>query len=276
MLFRSLEENIETIKKYQDNVDILCCDKSLKPLLDNGITPTYCLVCDANVSYETYMKPVEDKLQDITLFSNVCANPKWTKNGNWKDVYFFVNEDILKSEIEFSGLSGCRNIIPAGTNVSNAMIVFLTQSNNNGRNNFFGYDKILMIGFDYSWDDDKYYAFNSTGDGKQNYMKQVYLYNLGGKLCYTSTNLLFSAKWMDKFIHTFKQNVYQCSKRSILAGMGYKDLEEQLKYRYKPEDSNKVRSLVEYKRELLAKINQIDHDVFVVGRDHYKSVVRTT
>jgi hypothetical protein len=94
----SLELEIETLKKYQGNVDILCCDKTLGHLLDNGITPTYCIVCDAKVSYEKYLEPWKDKLQNTILFQNVCGNPEWTNQGNWKDRYFFVNKDVLGSE----------------------------------------------------------------------------------------------------------------------------------------------------------------------------------
>jgi len=142
----SLEENMETIKKYADNVDIICCDKSLGHLIDNGVNPKYCIICDANVNYEKYLKPYEGKLQDTIALINVCANTKWSENGNWKDKYFFVNRDVIKSEVEFSNISGCKNFIPAGTNVSNAMIIMLTQSTNEQRLNFFGYDKILLIG----------------------------------------------------------------------------------------------------------------------------------
>ena len=272
----SLEENIETIKKYQDNVDIICVDKCLKPLIEHGVIPDYVLLCDANVSYETYMEPVKDKLENTALFSNVCANTKWTSNGNWKDIRFFVNMDILKSEEEFSSLSGCKNFIPAGTNVSNAQLVFLTQCDNRGFNNFFGYDKILLIGYDYSWDNDGYYAFNQTGDGKINYMKNLHLLDHRGELVFTSNNLLFSAKWLEKYIKTFRIQAIQCSKRSIYGGFKFGDLEDQMQYCYKPDDSGKVRSLLQYKRELAERQRQADHEIFKIGRDHFKSVIRTT
>ena len=51
----SFEENIETIKANKDSCDIICCDKTLGHLIDNGINPTYCVVCDANVNYEKYL-----------------------------------------------------------------------------------------------------------------------------------------------------------------------------------------------------------------------------
>lgn len=272
----SFEENIETIKKHKDKIDIICVDKSLKHLLDNGIKPKYCVVCDANVDYETYMEPYKDQLEETTLFTNVCANTKWTSNGNWKDINFFVNMDILKSEREFSELSGCNNIIAAGTNVSNALLILLTQCNNSGRNNFFGYDKILLTGYDYCWSDISYYAFDKTAGDKEKYMKTTYCYDMAQNLCFTSSNLLFSAKWADKYIKTFRLQVVQCTKRSILSGMKQGDLEEQMQYEYKTEDSNKVKSLLQYRKGLAQKMIEMDQAMFNIGRDHYKQVVRTT
>lgn len=272
----SFEKNVETIKKHQGNVDILCVDKCLKHCLDHGIVPTYALVCDANVPFEKYMEPVQDKLQDTVLLMNVCANPKWADNGNWKDRYFFVNKDVLKSEKEFMELSGCPNVIPAGTNVSNAAIVMLTQCDERGKKNFFGYDKLLMIGFDYCWGEDSYYAFDHYGAGKRHYMKSVYCFSVGGDFVYTSPNLLFSAKWIEKYIGVFKIPAIQCSKDSIVRGWKLGDLAEQMQYRYQPEDAKEVRGLLDYRRQLTAQIEGINRRIVDIGRDHFKQLIRTT
>ncbi len=272
----SLETNIETIKKYKDNVDILCCDKTLGNLLDHGIVPTYCLVCDANVSYEKYLEPWKNKIKDVQLIMNVCGNPKWTELGAWKDMYFFVNMDVMKYEKEFQSLSGCNNVIAAATNVSNAQIVLLTQSNNDGRNNFFGYDKLLLIGFDYSWrSGGSYYAFDETGDGKHNYMRHIYLVNAAGQLCYTSTNLLFSAQWLTKYINTFKLPIVQCSKESILTLAKSGELEDQMQYKFKREDSSLVISTLKRRRKINSELLQIDSVIKKIGKDHYYNYIAT-
>lgn len=271
----SFEKNLDVIKKHQHNVDIICVDKCLKPCLENGIVPKFCLVADANVNYEKYMKPVEDLLRETTIFMNVCGNPKWVDNGNWKDRYFYVNKDVLKSEHEFMQLSGCPNVIPAGTNVSNAAVVILTQCDERGRNNYFGYDKILLIGFDYCWNEQSYYAFDKNGEGKANYMKSVYMISLNGEMVYTSPNLLFSAKWLEKYITVFKIPAIQCSKDSIFSGYKTGTLSEQMQYRYKAEDASKVISLLESRRRLSAKIEEINREILGVGRDHFQQLMRT-
>lgn len=272
----SFERNLETIKKYQGNVDILVCDKSLGPCLDHGIIPTYAVLCDANVSYEKYLEPWKDRLSNTILFSNVCANPKWTdKVNSWKDIYFFVNEDVLESEKEFTKLSGCKNTIAAATNVSNAMVVFLTQSNNDvGRRNYFGYDKILLIGFDYSWlSQGNYYAFNPDGNGKHHYMRHQYGKTLAGDLCYTSNNLAFSAKWLEKYISTFNLPVVQCSKDTILGTKYSGELSTQMQYKSDSEDSEIVRTMIAKRNELVAMAKKLESEVIAIGKKHFYSFV---
>lgn len=269
----SFEENIETIKKNQDNVDILCCDKTLGHLLENGIRPKFCMICDANVDYERYMEKWKDQLQDTIALVNVCANPKWTQNGNWKDLYFFVNRDVIDSHLEFSRISGCKNFIPAGTNVSNAMVIMLTQSDDTARRNFFGYDKILLIGFDYSWKHGgKYYAFNQDGDLKSNYMRHNYPILGGGVFGYTSGNLMFSAMWLEKYVHAFKLPIIQCSLNSLITTFRFGNLEAQMQYKYKPEDAGKVLDLMNKLRKVLDEKREIENILRGIDRDHMQAV----
>lgn len=268
----SFEENIETIKEHQANVDVICCDKTLGHLLDHGITPKICIVCDANVNFEAYMEKWQDKLQDTILFQNVCANPKWAEKGNWKDRYFFVNKDVLKSEQEFCALSGCSNIIPAGTNVSNAMLVMITQSDNSGKRNFFGYDKILLIGYDYCWlHEHSYYAFNKTGGGKASYMKHIYCNANDGSFAYTSGNLAFSAQWLEKYVKTFNLPVVVGSKKTILFGLKTGELQEHMRYSYKQEHAEEMQKAVRSLRELNKVRSVLEKQISGIGREHWLS-----
>ncbi len=266
----SFEENIETIKKYQHNVDILCCDKTLGHLLDHGITPKYCMVCDANVDFEKYMAKWKDQLNNTTLFMNACGNPEWTAKGNWKEVCLFVNKDIIHSEIEFCKLSGTGNLLPAGTNVSNAMLILLTQSDNEGRKNFFGYDKIILIGFDYSWKaEGKYYAFDEDGNGKRNYMKHSYLVSPNGAFCYTSGNLAFSRDWILKYVTTFNLPVVQCAPDSLLSFGKSHSLETQMQYSHAPEDRKVVIRTLKELRATRNKLAELENTIGRIGKDHW-------
>lgn len=273
----SFEENIDIIKKYQHNIDILACDKTFGHLVSHGITPKYLMVCDANVDYDTYLKPYLDKTSETILFINVCGNPKWTTDIKWKDIYFFANKDVLKSEQEFCKLSGCPNTIPAATNVSNAMVVFLTQSDNEGQKNYFGYDKICLIGFDYSWrHGKKYYAFDELASNKSHYMCHAYITTFSGEFAYTSGNLAFSANWLAEYAKAFRLPLIQCSKATITTNIKFGDLETQLKYKYKPEDAVTVRKQVDHLRVILKQKREIEKQLTAIGRDHWSQHIATS
>jgi len=266
----SFEENIDLIREYSGNVDIICCDKSLGHLLDNGITPTYCLVCDANVSFEKYMAPWKDQLQDTILIQNVCGNPAWTDGGNWKDRFFYVNMDVMGYEKEFSELSGCKNFVTAGTNVSNMLVVMVTQSDNTTRKNFFGYDKIILIGFDYSWKPDgKYYAFDQDGGGKFYYMRHIHGLGASGAHIYASNNLSASASWLDLYIRSYKLPVVQCSPDTIAPFFGVADLEAQLRYGFRREDQRTVQKLLATKMAIESQLKSVNDKLKHISREHY-------
>lgn len=273
----SFEENLHIIKKHQKNVDIMCCDKTLGHLLENGIKPKFCMVADANVNYEKYMEKWANQLNETTLLMNVCGNPKWSDNGNWADKYFFVFKDVMKYEQEFSELSGCQNQITAGTNVSNMMIVVATQSDNEhpGRN-YFGYDKIILIGFDYSWKlGGKYYAFDDEGGGKTFYMRHIYGLSPRGTMIYTSGNLNSSATWAEEYVRNFKLPVVQCSPDSLASFGGVKDLETNIRHRYRTQDGDEVRRLALQKNHIAAQIKKIDDKLRAIGKDHYFAHIAT-
>jgi len=273
----SLEREIETLKQHKNDHDVMCCDKSLGLLLEHGIKPKFCIVCDANVDYEKYMKPWEDQLDETVLCINVCGNTKWSFNGNWKDKYFFVNFDVLETENEFSKISGCQNQIPAATNVSGAMVVFVTQSDNTGRRNYFGYDKILLLGFDYSWKPDgSYYAFDKTANGKHNYMRHMHLVNRNGDLVFTSSNLFFSAQWLEKYMQVFNLPIVNCSMDGILGKVPAKPLSSQLPYNFRREDQGLVADQSRRRAELKKELADIEGRIVKIGEDHWKSFVLST
>jgi len=272
----SLEREIEVIKKHSGEIDILCCDKSLGHLIERGIKVTYCAIADANVNYEEYMQPYEDKLQDTILISNVCANPKWANNGNWKDKYFVVNKDSIKSEAEFCKLSGCENIIPAGTNVSNSMVVLMTQSDEKGRQNFFGYDKAILVGYDFSWDlKGSYYAFDKTGGGKANYMKHLLGWGVDGQLSCTSNNLVFSAKWLRDYVSVFNLPVVQCSHEAVTGLRLHGKLSDHIGYKYKTDDAARAQKLALDIGKAQEELKEWKRDLNGIIIDHEQNMINT-
>ncbi len=272
----SFEEAMPLLIKYAGNVDFIACDKTLGHLLKNGIKPKFCLVADARVSYEKYLEPYKDQLSETILLQNVCGNPKWADNGNWKDKYFFVYMDVMHYEREFQAISKCPNLITAGTNVSNMMVVALTQCTNENRRNLIGYDKIILTGFDYSWRmGGKYYAFDQDAGGKQFYMRHIYGLSPSGKMIYSSNNLNASAQWLNQYCEAFRVPVVQTTKDGLATFGKVGDLEAQLKYRYKTTDLDEIRKEMKKKNHLATQLKKIDNKLRDISKTHYYAHLAT-
>lgn len=193
----SFEKQVDVLKKYQHLVDIMAVDKAFVPLMEHGIRPDFVLVADAQVSFPNYCEPFLNQTKDIILLSNVNANPDW--HMNWKGVKsFYVNKDNIESEKEFSAISGIQDQIHAGSNVSNAALIYA--------NSVLNYDKYVLLGFDFCWDvGGKFYAFSKGTEKLGN--KGIALNNLRildrrYEMVNCSENLWFSARWLDMYIQS--------------------------------------------------------------------------
>ena len=229
----SFEKQIEILKKYQDKVDILAVDKAFVPLMNHGIRPDFVLVADAQVSFQCYCEPYLNKTDDIILLANVNSNPDWARN--WKGLKsYYVNRDNIKSEVEFSKISGVEDLIHAGSNVSNAALIYA--------NTVFGYDKYILLGFDFCWEvGGKFYSFAQGNEKMGN--KSVALNNLRVldrqlNMVNCSDNLWFSARWLDMFIQT------EVGDKALNASDGLLEVPKIINF------SKHLAGLKEYKREL--------------------------
>jgi hypothetical protein len=194
----------------------MCCDKAFGKLLDNGIKADYVMLADANIDYDTWLAPYIWQTEGVKLISTVYANPQWT--SKWRgDVTFYMNKDAIGTERNFLPTWGDNmRIIPASSNVSNAMVVFMLGCDDNSRINYAGYQHYFLTGFDYSWQTDgNYYAFCNPAD-KRHYMNHRTFLDCYKNICHTSENLIFSAKWLMQYIETFKIPVMNCSGRGLL------------------------------------------------------------
>jgi hypothetical protein len=211
----SVEDHLETIKKYRDRVDIICPDKAFKPLMDRGIKPDYVMLCDCNIMWPKW-GPDESLTKDIKLLSTAYGNTMWTRR--WQGpIYFYVNRDAIGSEKVFLDILGSKTrAIPASSNVSNAQVVFLTGMDEWTQSVFAGYDKILLTGYDYSWrPDGNYYAW-SDPKPKRYYMQHRTLRDINSDRVFSSENLIFSARWLSTYLKSFNLNAVNCSERGLL------------------------------------------------------------
>lgn len=224
----SLEENVGFIKKYRDKIDVMTCDKGFGPLLERGVKADYVMICDCNILYK-WIKPWINKTDGVKLLSTLYASPRWTHR--WRGPrYYFVNKDAIQSQDIFNAYLKPKEIrnIPAGSNVSNAMLVFWTGSDELQNINWGGYEKYLLVGYDYSWRHrGNYYAWNNPKP-KRYYMNHKTIRDMVGDLCFTSENLMFSAKWAYSYITSHGLPVVNCSGRGLL-DIQQNNLENELK-----------------------------------------------
>jgi hypothetical protein len=153
-----------------------------------------------------------DNIENTTLCISVCGEPtlpkEWHKRGG--KICFFLNKDNIETEKIYGPISKCQDIIPAGSNVGNAAIIFTVQ--------VCGYDNHYLIGYDYCWgDDENYYAF--IDHDKRYWMNHVTMVDLAGRLVNTSQNLMFSSRWLSDFyragIQPHHKKLYNVSGQGI-------------------------------------------------------------
>jgi len=205
----SLEMQIDKLKNVGTGVDIACVDKAFFYLMEHGIKPQYVVTADSGISFDKYCKKYLDQTDDIILIANVVCNLEWSLN--WKGpVYYHVNKDNIETEKIYAEESGCREIIPASSNVGNTVVVFATQ--------LFDYDKYCLIGYDFCWRyDSNYYAFEDSD--KRYWMNHHMILDKNGELAKTSQNLLFSCKWLQDFYTAELKKrgveIFDCSRTGI-------------------------------------------------------------
>lgn len=222
----SLEDNIDVLRKYRFRYDIITCDKGFGTLLEQGIKADYVMICDSNIPYK-WIEPYIEETQDVKLICTPYANVEWTHK--WKgELYFYVSKDAINTEEIFGDIFGGVRLIPASSNVSNAMLVYFLGVDDKTKINFGGYEKYLLVGYDYSWRrDGNYYAFSNPMP-KRHYMCQNTMLDIKNEISFTSENLLFSAKWMFSYLTTINMPVINCSEKGILCIPRRNTLENEL------------------------------------------------
>lgn len=216
----SLEQQVEVIKKYRDRFDVITNDKCFGLLLEHGVKADFVMLCDASIPFRHIGAYIHDT-KGVGLISTVYGNIEWTEL--WRgERFFYVNRDSIYSERIFrqmwadAGHGSDIRTIPAGSNVSNAMLAFMLGCDNGASINWGGYDRYLLVGYDFSWRPDGHYYAWSDPRPKRFYMNHRTLIDAFGNIVFTSENLLFSAKWLQSYLEFFQAPVFNCSGRGLL------------------------------------------------------------
>lgn len=267
----STEDQIETIKANRDKFHLAVNDKMFGYFIERGVKPDFVFLSDANILFKWVEKYV-DQTEGVRLICTPYANPEWTKA--WKGPrYFYLNADIIKSERFFAEAFPESRIIPASSNVSNSMVCFFLGMLEGPPVNWGGYEKYLLVGFDYSWrpsSDEmapeikkgKYYAFEDPKP-KRFYMNHRTLNDFNGDIVHTSENLFFSARWMWSFVTMFNVPLVNCSGRGILHIPLRSPLSKEL------EDINSDEKAVQNVRDKLAALKE-SHKALAAAKEEYE------
>lgn len=212
----SLESRVDTIKKYRGKADIITCDKGFRELMARGIKPDYVMLCDCNILWPKW-GPKEEDTEGVALIATPYANVTWTRR--WRGpVYFYVNRDAIDSQDTFLEIMGPKTrTIPASSNVSNAQFVFMTGADEKSLGaNFSGYEKFLLVGYDYCYRPDQNYYAWANPKPKRFYMNHETMLDTDGRLVFSSSNLIFSARWLRQYIQTYRLHAVNCNEGGLL------------------------------------------------------------
>lgn len=148
----SLHKNIETIKKYRDNVLIFCVGTALKTLCKNGITPDFVNVIERHNTFVHYDVP---QTKDMQLIAEPFAESSYF-NANFKNIIYTssLETDDARWFLEKAG----KPLVPFETKGTVAYHAIYSAY-------YFGCNPIILIGQDLAYTDGNCYAKGSEFDG---------------------------------------------------------------------------------------------------------------
>ena len=166
----SLHKNIETIKKYKDNVLIFCVGTALKTLCRNGIIPDFAHVIERNNTFVHYDIP---ETKDMMLIAEPFTESSYF-NANFKNIIYTssLETDDARWFLEKAG----KPLIPFETKGTVAYHAIYSAY-------YLGCNPIILIGQDLAYSDGNCYAKGSEFDGlecifdKENQKHKIVLNN---------------------------------------------------------------------------------------------------
>ncbi len=135
----TLDRNIETIKKYRDNIILIVVGTAMKAIAHHNITPDFLCIIEAN-DCSRQIKGLEEKLKDVNFITEPFSNPNLRKfqykntyshisnnfpvNTFWCDTAGITNKEYSsKGTVSYTALNvarilGCKKIILVGQDLA--------------------------------------------------------------------------------------------------------------------------------------------------------------
>lgn len=189
----SLSKNVKFLKEVQDKFIIITGGRTLTTLLDAGITPDFvCSVDPGEASYTVMEKSLNNSVP--LVFSEV-SNYKVVKEYQGAKV-FFKDLDFLDITHDFMGIEV--DALRQGGSVAHVCISIAE---------YLGCNKIIFIGQDLAYTDNKYHAESakdSTGNNISEEEKYIYVEDVYGDKVPTTIILDFYRKNIEAMIEERK------------------------------------------------------------------------
>ena len=185
----SLEKNVQLLREVQDKFIIITGGRTLKTLLDEGVTPDFVCTVDPGEASYTVIKEALDCSVPL-LFSEV-SNYKITNEYNGKKIFFkdMDFEDITNDLLDIKVDS-----LKQGGSVAHVCISLA---------GYLGCNKIIFIGQDLAYTNNKYHAESAKANEKNSISKnENYLYvdDIYGEKVPTTMILDFYRKNIEQMI----------------------------------------------------------------------------
>lgn len=215
----SFKRNIAEFKALnldRSKIVVGCVDKAYRPLVEAGIIPDYCLVADGMVDVSWVEGVDTAAIKQTILICNVYGSPQWpelwAKHAGCKRIYWYLNKDNIECTKNnkygtaefFAPLVNYYEMIEAASNVGNSLVVYTVK--------IFGCKTTNLFAYDYSWGSDSYYG--ACDENKFKWMPHLRKPDKHNKLTYCTTNMEFSAQWLDTYI-PYAASMYQVDIHNI-------------------------------------------------------------
>ncbi len=216
----SLDLDIENIKKYRKNVNIICVDSALNPLIQSGIKPNFVFTknCGEDITDLFTGFPTND----LKIIANLFQPPELFKKCK-SDFYLYVPFD---EDIFLNNFAQLNQQIPKLLNKTSTLVMafILARAMN--------FKTIYLLGADFCFQDhDKIYCDNCLY--KKNQYPESDLCNLENIFLDkvpTYKNLFISSEDFFRIIVSESlDTLYNCSQNSILYNLNWVPFDEVMK-----------------------------------------------
>ena len=221
----SLKDNLDNIKKYRDKFVIFAVHRTLQTLINNDITPDFCVIVDAKwLNY--YLKPDMAKINEVNCIADIKAD-KYVQQLPFKNLFaYYSTNNIICGKFQ-TKLSDEIELLETGG--TSTICAYRCAA-------YLGFKDIIFAGIDLAFKDDTVYcdgqiatANNSHSVKIQNVVREITtVKSITGEYVQTRADYAsFIRQFETIFAKDKKSNLYNLTTfGAFINGMKYKQLEE--------------------------------------------------